>query len=172
MLTSPVRAVKHWRSSETRFRWDSGSGYGRDEAKSCALAAVLAGFWLSSPALAQHACDDLGERGWKTVATVETVAQKDGTPYRAEPAGSWYVDRSTTLLPFCNYYNSLGNYSLRSYSLSPETRTERVEICRARRCRFTLCRALPTGLGCRVPTSSIQRADLPLIYYSSAMGRS
>ncbi len=93
--------------------------------------AVIAGFWLSSPALAQHACDDLGEPGWRTVATVETVALKDGIPYRGEPAGSWYIDRSTTLLPFCNYYNSVGNYSLRSYSLSPETRTERVEICHA-----------------------------------------
>ena len=86
---------------------------------------------LPGAALAQHACDELGERGWHTVPTVETVAQSDGKPYRADPAGSWYVDRSITVLPFCNYYNSLGNYSLRSSSLAPETRTERVEICRA-----------------------------------------
>jgi hypothetical protein len=77
---------------------------------------------------AQHACDALGERGWRTVPTVETTSQSDGAPYQV--GASWFVDRTTTLLPFCNYYNSVGNYSLRSYTLSPETRTERVEICR------------------------------------------
>jgi hypothetical protein len=30
----------------------------------------------------------------------------------------------------CNYINASGNYSLRSYSLSPEDTTERVTICR------------------------------------------
>lgn len=81
-------------------------------------------------ASAQHACDDLGETGWKTVATIETVDQADGPPSRVEPAGSWFIERTTTILPFCHYYNSLGNYSLRSYSLSPEVRKERIEICR------------------------------------------
>ena len=80
---------------------------------------------------AQHACDDLGETGWKTVATIETVDQADGPPVSAGPAGNWFVERTTTVLPFCNYYNSLGNYSLRSYSLSPEVSKERIEICRA-----------------------------------------
>lgn len=86
---------------------------------------------LPSGAMAQHACDDLGDQGWRTVATVETVGQADGAPYRPSQGGSWFVDRSITELPFCHYYNSLGNYSLRSYSLSPETRKVRVEICRA-----------------------------------------
>ena len=81
-------------------------------------------------ARAQHACDALGDKGWRTVPTVETVAQSDSAPYRGEAAGTWLVDRTITLLPFCNYYNAVGNYSLRSYSLSPETRQERVEICR------------------------------------------
>jgi hypothetical protein len=82
------------------------------------------------PAIAQHACDNLGDAGWRTEATVETVAENDGPPYRAA-AGNWYVERKSTVLPFCNYYNSLGNYSLRSYSLSPEDKVERVEICHA-----------------------------------------
>lgn len=85
--------------------------------------------FVSDSANAQHACDDLGDRGWGTVPTVETVARVDSKPYRAEADGNWYVDRKTTLLPFCNYYNSIGNYSLRSYSLTPEDKIERVEIC-------------------------------------------
>ena len=40
------------------------------------------------------------------------------------------VDRTTTVLPMCNYINASGNYSLRSYSLSPEDKIERVMICR------------------------------------------
>ena len=81
-------------------------------------------------AAAQHACDALGDKGWQTVATVETVARSDSKPFPGPAAGSWFIDRTTTVLPFCNYYNAVGNYSLRSYSLAPETRSERVEICR------------------------------------------
>ncbi len=92
---------------------------------------VVALVAFSPVASAQHACDDLGDKGWRTVATVETVAQKDSAPYRADPSGSWYVERTVTLLPFCNFYNSVGNYSLRSYSLSPEDHKEQVQICRA-----------------------------------------
>ena len=95
-----------------------------------AIAAVVLGSFPAG-AHAEHACDALGDRGWSTVPTVETVAQKDGAPYKADPTGSWYVDRTVTLLPFCNYYNNVGNYSLRSYSLSPEDHKERIEICRA-----------------------------------------
>jgi hypothetical protein len=91
------------------------------------LALLLALAGSSGPSSAQHACDALGEAGWKTVATVEVTDQVDSAPYRA--GASWFVDRTTTLLPFCNYYNSVGNYSLRSYSLSPEIRKERIEIC-------------------------------------------
>ena len=53
---------------------------------------------------------------------------KDGAPYRA--GGDWVVDRTTTLLPLCNYFNAVGNYSLRSYSLDPVQKTERVALCR------------------------------------------
>ena len=88
----------------------------------CAAVASL------SSANAQHACDNLGGEGWRTVPSVETVSVTDGAPYQAD--GDWLVERVTTVLPFCNYINAAGNYSLLSYSLSPETRTERVTICR------------------------------------------
>jgi hypothetical protein len=78
---------------------------------------------------AQHSCDALGEEGWRTVATVEVAAVRDGAPYQA--GADWLVERVTTLLPLCNYINAAGNYSLRSYSLDPVERTERVVICRA-----------------------------------------
>lgn len=94
-----------------------------------ALATVLMSSAVSGAALAEHACDDLGAKGWRSEATVETVATRDSTPYRSA-SGAWYIERSITEIPFCHYFNTLGNYSLRSYSLSPETRTERVEICR------------------------------------------
>ena len=97
---------------------------------------VLAVVSVPAAALAQHSCDELGDKDWRTVATVETVASSDSAPFKAGQAvkeaagGSWYVDRSITELPFCHYFNAVGNYSLRSYSLSPQTRNERVEICR------------------------------------------
>jgi hypothetical protein len=78
---------------------------------------------------AQHACDAPGEDGWTVVATVETAEVKDGAPYRA--GDDWVVDRTVTLLPLCNYFNAVGTYSLRSYSLDPTQRTERHVLCRA-----------------------------------------
>lgn len=78
-------------------------------------------------ARAEHACDALGEAGWRVVPTRETVDVRDGTPYQAD--NGWFVERSTTVLPLCNYINASGSYSLLSYSLSPETTTERVAIC-------------------------------------------
>jgi hypothetical protein len=77
---------------------------------------------------ADHACDDLGQPGWSTIASHEVVDVKDSAPYRVD--ADWYVDRTSTILPLCNYINAVGNYSLRSYSLSPEEKTERVMICR------------------------------------------
>jgi hypothetical protein len=78
---------------------------------------------------AQHACDAAGEEGWTVVPTVETAEVKDGTPYRV--GDDWVVDRSVTLLPLCNYFNAVGTYSLRSYSLDPRRQTERVVLCRS-----------------------------------------
>ena len=92
-----------------------------------ALVAAGAGM-LSLPARADHTCDALGEPGWSTVPSHEIVNVADGAPYQA--GGNWFVDRTTTVLPMCNYINASGNYSLRSYSLSPEEKIERVMICR------------------------------------------
>jgi hypothetical protein len=93
------------------------------------LAALAAG-WLAaaSPAWAQHACDPVEDAGWRVLATTEVTGVKDGAPYQA--GGDWVVDRTTTLLPLCNYFNAIGNYSLRSYALAPTEQTERVIICR------------------------------------------
>ena len=62
-------------------------------------------------------------------ATVEVAEIKDGAPYRT--GSDWVLDRTTTTLPFCNYFTPTGGYSLRSYSLDPVKATERVVICRA-----------------------------------------
>ena len=91
-----------------------------------ALAVCL--FVATSPARAQHACDRVEDAGWRVVASNEVTGVKDGAPYQA--GGDWVVDRTTTLLPLCNYFNAIGNYSLRSYSLEPTEKTERVVICR------------------------------------------
>ena len=51
-----------------------------------------------------------------------------GRPTRLAATGSSTAQRRCCRL--CNYINAAGNYSLRSYSLSPEDKTERVMICR------------------------------------------
>jgi hypothetical protein len=81
------------------------------------------------PAAAQalHACDAIGDKGWTMLATNETTDVKDSAPYRT--GNDWFVDRTTTLLPMCNYFNDAGNYSLRSYSLDPVKKTEHIALC-------------------------------------------
>ncbi len=93
------------------------------------LLATAFGTTFSAPARAGHTCDALGEPGWSTVPSREVLKVVDAAPYRV--GADWFVDRTTTVLPLCNYINAGGNYSLRSYSLSPEDETERVMICRA-----------------------------------------
>ena len=97
---------------------------------------ALAAAWLAAAALggataarAQHACDAIGDEGWRVVASNETTDVKDGAPYQA--GADWMVDRITTVLPLCNYFNAVGNYSLRSYALDPVERKERVVLCHA-----------------------------------------
>jgi hypothetical protein len=75
--------------------------------------------------------DPVSDAGWSVVPSLEEVGTKDSAPYRAGADGDWFVDRTTTLLPFCNYYDEIGIYSLRSYTLMPQTTTERTAICRA-----------------------------------------
>jgi hypothetical protein len=95
----------------------------------CRVVAALAA-WLAavSPARAQHACDPVEDVGWRVLATTEVTGVRDGAPY--QDRDDWVVDRTTALLPLCNYFNAIGNYSLRSYSLAPTEKTERVVICR------------------------------------------
>jgi hypothetical protein len=81
------------------------------------------------PAPANHRCDPVSDPGWRVVPSHEVVSEVDGAPYR-EGTG-WFIDRTTTVLPLCNYFDEIGSYSLRSYSLSPRATTERVGICRS-----------------------------------------
>jgi hypothetical protein len=99
------------------------------------LVAVAAAIAAAGPAAAQptHKCDPLdpvADAGWSIVPSLEAVGSKDSAPYQAGAAGDWFVDRTTTLLPFCNYYNDIGIYSMRSYTLAPQVGSERVAICR------------------------------------------
>lgn len=96
------------------------------------MAVVVALAWLlllGTAARALHGCDPVDEEGWTVTATEEVTGVRDGAPYR--DGADWSVDRVTTLLPMCNYFNAVGNYSLRSYSLDPFEKTEHVAICRA-----------------------------------------
>ena len=94
------------------------------------VAAVAATGSASSAAAAEHKCDPVTDEGWSVVPAQEIVGVVDSAPHRSAPAGSWYVDRVTTVLPFCHYFNAIGEYSLRSYSLSPVASEEQVAICR------------------------------------------
>ena len=88
-----------------------------------AVAAMTASGLGVRPAQADHRCDPIGDPGWQTVPSHEVVSEVDGAPYR-EGAG-WFIDRTVTVLPLCNYFDEIGNYSLRSYSLGPEQKSER-----------------------------------------------
>jgi len=96
------------------------------------MAAAIAGA-VSMPVAAQtlpkcDPVDPVSDAGWSVVPSLEEIGTKVSAPYRAN--GDWFVDRTTTLLPFCNYYNEIGIYSMRSYTLMPQVTTERVGICR------------------------------------------
>ncbi len=77
---------------------------------------------------AEHKCDPVTDAGWSVVPEREMLSQTDGAPYQS--GTDWLVDRVTTVLPFCHYFNSIGVYSMRSYSLDPVVTEERVVICR------------------------------------------
>jgi hypothetical protein len=95
--------------------------------------ALLAGV-LCGPADAQvtHMCDPIdptADAGWSVVPSLETVGVVDGSPYQTGSSGNWFVERVTTRIPFCNYYNEIGIYSMRSYTLEPEVTKDRIRIC-------------------------------------------
>ena len=77
--------------------------------------------------------DPVSDTGWSVVPSLETVDQADGAPYQAGASGDWFVTRTTTQLPFCNYYNEIGIYSMRSYTLARQVTEERIAICKATR---------------------------------------
>src|SRR5712671_4795501 len=94
-----------------------------------AVAAMTASGLRVRPAQADHRCDPIGDPGWQTVPSHEIVSEVDGTPYR--DGAAWFIDRTITVLPLCNYFDEIGNYSLRSYSLTAPATTERIGICRS-----------------------------------------
>jgi hypothetical protein len=75
--------------------------------------------------------DPISDVGWSVVPSLETIGKQDSAPYQAGASGDWFVDRTTTLLPFCNYYNEIGIYSMRSYTLSRQVSKERIAICKS-----------------------------------------
>ena len=86
-------------------------------------------FAISEAAVAaEHKCDPVTDEGWSVVAEREVLSQTDSPPYQS--GTDWFIDRVTTVLPFCHYFNSIGVYSMRSYSLDPVATKERVAICR------------------------------------------
>jgi hypothetical protein len=76
-----------------------------------------------------HVCDPVTNTGWNVVASEETVSESDSAPFADGAPGDWFVRRTTVYIPFCNYYNELGIYSMRSYTLAPATREGRIAIC-------------------------------------------
>jgi hypothetical protein len=98
------------------------------------VAVLVAAAKICGPTRAQqaHRCDPvdpISDAGWSVVPSLETVGVVDGAPYRDGTEGDWFIERTTTRIPFCNYYNEIGIYSMRSYTLAPQVTKERVRIC-------------------------------------------
>jgi len=101
----------------------------------CAIAAIVAMAASGGPGMAQSnpKCDPLdpvSDAGWSVVPSLETVGKTDSAPYQAGTSGDWFIDRTTMLLPFCNYFNEIGIYSMRSYTLSRQVAKEQIAICK------------------------------------------
>ena len=77
-----------------------------------------------------HKCDD-PQPGWNVLKTIEKADEKDGAPHAKGAAGNWYVTRVTKWIPYCQYHNPIGLYSLDTYALSPRLVEEEVQICAA-----------------------------------------
>jgi hypothetical protein len=98
-----------------------------------AVAFSAATVFAPHAARALHTCDPVTDPGWNVVASEETIRETDSAPFPEGDTGNWFVTRTTVYLPFCNYYNELGIYSMRSYSLAAQSREEPVQICKATR---------------------------------------
>jgi hypothetical protein len=92
------------------------------------VAALTVSTISTAAVAAEHKCDPVTDAGWSVVPEREVLSQTDGAPYQS--GTDWLVDRVTTVLPFCHYFNSIGVYSMRSYSLDPVVTEDRVVICR------------------------------------------
>jgi hypothetical protein len=97
-------------------------------------AAIVATAGTGGPGAAQadHKCDPvdpISDVGWSVVPSLETVGMTDSAPYQNGGNGDWFIDRTTTVLPFCNYYNQIGIYSMRSYTLAPQVTQQQIKIC-------------------------------------------
>src|SRR5262245_5200845 len=77
-----------------------------------------------------HKCDD-PPPGWEVLKTIEKADEKDGPPHPRGQAGNWYVTRVTKWIPYCQYHNPIGLYSLDTYALAPRMVEEEVQICAA-----------------------------------------
>src|SRR5438132_1383310 len=78
-------------------------------------AAIVATVATCRPGAAQadHKCDPvdpISDVGWSVMPSLETVGAVDGAPFQAGAGGDWFIERTTTLVPFCNYYNEIGIY--------------------------------------------------------------
>ena len=94
-----------------------------------AMVATVVAYGPSDAWAVDHKCDPVSDVGWTVVSAEETISQVDSSPYQAGAGGNWFIDRTTTVLPFCHYYNAIGIYSMRSYSLAPRETKERIGIC-------------------------------------------
>ena len=103
-------------------------GVRRDSLVICIAAGLAAG---AGVARADHPCDPVSGLGWRIVPTHEVLDQTDGPPFQKGASGNWYVERTTTVLPYCSYISPVGIYSMRSNSLSPEPTKQSMQICRA-----------------------------------------
>jgi len=106
---------------------------GKPFALALPMAVAIAAGCLAAAPRPTHKCDPLdpvADAGWAVVPSLETAGIRDSAPHQDGASGDWFIDRTTTLLTFCNYYDELGIYSMRSYRLSPREETKRIAICR------------------------------------------
>ncbi len=71
-----------------------------------AVAALTVSAISKAAAAAEHKCDPVADAGWSVAPEREVLSQTDGAPYQS--GTDWLVDRVTTVLPFCHYFNSIG----------------------------------------------------------------
>src|SRR5258707_5682324 len=71
-----------------------------------AVAVLTVSAISKAAAAAEHKCDPVTDAGWSVVPEREVLSQTDGAPYQS--GTDWLVERVTTGLPFCHYFNSIG----------------------------------------------------------------